>query len=154
MKNKDTTGFTIRSLFHKYGLEIIFLTGIYLLGLYFRLLPRLKMDPHLLTFNADIWYRLSICQYLYDYGHLSRWSIRYLPYAFVPEWYPPVFSYFMVFMAKLLNMDLPTACSRMIPFFESLTPIPFFLLGRYLYGRGVAVISTLALSLTACYDRL
>lgn len=141
----------LRQLFNKFQLEIIFLFGVYAAGLYFRFFQRLSLDPHLLTFNADIWYRLAISQYIYDHGHASAFSIRYLPYTFMPEWYPPVFPHFLVFLARLFHVDLPTASSRIIPFFEAMTPVPFFILARYLYGNKIAVFSTITLGLTSCF---
>lgn len=135
----------------RFRVEIYFLLIIYLLGLYFRLIPRLRLDPHLLTFNADIWYRLCISQYIYDTGCYPQFSLRYLPYTYIPSWYPPIFPHFLVFLAKWFRVDLPTVCSRIIPFFESLTPLPFFFLNIFLYGRRAAIVSTLALSLTTSF---
>jgi hypothetical protein len=70
--------------------EIIFLCFVYFLGLALRLGPRLGFDPYLLTFHADIWYRLCLAQYVLDFGRLPLWDIRYEAYGHVPVWYTPL----------------------------------------------------------------
>ncbi|MEI8175426.1 MAG: glycosyltransferase family 39 protein [Candidatus Omnitrophota bacterium] len=131
--------------------EFLFLLFIYLLGLYLELLPRLTIDPHLLTFNADIWYRLSIAQYVRDHGRFPSFSIRYISYLTMPEWYPPVFPSFLALVAKLSRLDIPTVCSRIIPFLESLAPLSLYFLARHLYGRLAAALATLTLALTTAF---
>jgi len=131
--------------------EIIFLLFIYFLGILFRLVPRLSLDPYLLTLNADIWYRLCLVQYLLDNDHLPTWDIRYLAYGQVPLWYPPLGLYLYAFLAKISALDLPIVMSRIMPFLESLCILPTYFLCRYLYNRNVAILSTIVLSLTPCF---
>ena len=135
----------------KYRQEILFLCLVYFLGLGLRLVPRLGFDPHLLTFNADVWYRLSLAQYFSDYGRLPEFSLRYLAYGQVPYWYPPLSPIILSILSRLLSLDLPTICSRIIPFLEAATPLPFFFLVRYLYGRKAAFLATLILSLVPSF---
>lgn len=131
--------------------EIIFLLGVYAGGLLLRLLPKLMAHPHLLTFEADVWYRLCLAQYFLDWGHLPAWDIRYASYGQVPFWYNPLGVYFLAALGKLTSLDLPTVCSRVMPFVESLVVLPFYWLCRRLYGIRVAVISTVFLGLTPSF---
>jgi Dolichyl-phosphate-mannose-protein mannosyltransferase len=131
--------------------EVLFLLAIYIAGVYFRLLPRLLIDSHLLTLNADIWERLAISQYFLDHGHLSPHSLRYLAYGNVPEWYPPFAPLFFAFLSNISHLDIPTVSSRIVPFLEALTPLSFYFLIRFLYGRPTAYIGTGVLSLTPSF---
>ncbi|MBU1125570.1 MAG: glycosyltransferase family 39 protein, partial [Candidatus Omnitrophica bacterium] len=129
----------------------IFLFLVYCAGVYFRLAPRLFIDSHLLTFNADIWERLAMAQYFLDHARLPEFCLRYLAYGDVPFWYPPFGPVFLALLSILTHLDLPTVCSRAIPFIEALTPIPYFFLVRYLYSRQVAYLATLILALTPSF---
>lgn len=131
--------------------EILFLLFIYSSGLYFRLLPRLDQDPHLLTFEADIWYRLTMAQNLLDNGHLPAQDIRYQAYGYVPFWYPPLGLYALAGLSKITHLDLPTVASRVVPWIESLAPLSLYLFCRFLMGAGVAVLATLFLALTPSF---
>lgn len=131
--------------------EAIFLLIIYAAGLYIRLAPRLEIDPHLLTFQADIWYRLTMSQYILDFKRLPIPDLRYLAYGYVPLWYPPISPIFFAALSRISGMDLPTVSSRLLPFIEALTPLPIYALGRYLYDKRVAVVSTIALALTPSF---
>jgi asparagine N-glycosylation enzyme membrane subunit Stt3 len=131
--------------------EFLFLLLIYFWGVYLRLFPRLSLDPHLLVFDADIWYRLCLAQNLLDNGRLPAWDIRYLAYGKVPFWYTPLSLYFFGFLTRLFDFDLPTVSSRLMPFFESLVVIPMYFLCRRLYNIRVAVIATIFLSLTPSF---
>lgn len=128
--------------------EIFFLLFVYLIGVGFRLIPRLSLDPHLLTFQADIWYRLCLAQYVVDNGHLPVWDIRYLAYGHVPFWYNPLSLYFFAFLHHLTHLDLPTICSRVMPFVESFSVITIYFLCRELYNKRVAVLATIILLLS------
>jgi 4-amino-4-deoxy-L-arabinose transferase-like glycosyltransferase len=128
--------------------EAFFLFFIYLLGLYLRLAPRLELDPHLLTFQGDIWYRITMAQYILDNWRLPEPDIRYLAYGYVPMWYPPLSLIFLALTSHATGLDLPTVCSRLMPFLEALTPLSLYFLARYLYGQRAAVIATSALALT------
>ncbi len=129
--------------------EVLVLT--YALGVAFRLIPRLSQDPHLLTFEADIWYRLAMGQYVLDHGRLPVWDLRYEAYGFVPTWYNPIPPHFFAGLARLFQLDLPTVSSRILPWIEALTPLPFYLTIRALYSRRLAIISTVFLSLTPSF---
>ncbi|MFQ5815655.1 MAG: hypothetical protein ACE5G7_04065 [Candidatus Hydrothermarchaeaceae archaeon] len=131
--------------------EAVFLLAIYALGLYLRLAPRLAVDPHLLTFQGDIWYRLTMAQYIQDYGILPEPDIRYRAYLPVPMWYPPLSLIFFAATSSLTGLDIPTVSSRLVPFLEALTPLSMYFLGRYLYNHRVGAISTLALALTPSF---
>jgi len=131
--------------------EAAFLVCIYLVGLYLRLAPRLEIDPHLLTFQGDIWYRIAMAQHILDHHALPEPDIRYLAYGSVPMWYPPLSPLFFAFLGALTRLDLPTVSSRLLPFFESLSPLSLYLLGRYMYGERAAVIATLTLTLTPSF---
>src|SRR3989338_5578443 len=124
--------------FQVHGIELFFLGFIYALSLFWRLWPKLSIDSHLLTMNADVWERLAMAQYFIDYGHLPTYCLRYIAYGNVPFWYPPLGPIFLAMLAKTSHLDLPTVCSRIMPFFEALTPIPFYFLSRRLFGRYVA----------------
>ncbi|MFQ5888272.1 MAG: glycosyltransferase family 39 protein, partial [Candidatus Hydrothermarchaeales archaeon] len=131
--------------------ETIFLLSIYAVGLFLRLAPRLAIDSHLLTFQGDIWYRLAMAQYIFDYKRLPIPDLRYRAYGFVPMWYPPLSPIFFAVISKISGLDIPTVSSRLLPFFEALTPLPIYGLGRYLYDKRVAVVSTIALALTPSF---
>ena len=132
-------------------LELLFLILIYASGIYFRLIPRLSLDPHLLTFEADIWYRLTMAQNLMDHGHLPEFDIRYQAYGNIPFWYPPLSLYAFAALSKISHWDLPTVSSRIIPFFESIIPLSFYFLCRYLIGIFGAVAATIFLCLTPSF---
>lgn len=132
-------------------LEALFLAAIYAAGLYFRLAPRLEQDPRLLTFEADIWYRLTMAQYLLDHGGLPVHDIRYEAYTDVPFWYPPFSLYALAGLSKISGLGLPAVASRIIPFLESLTPLGFYVFARVLYGPLIALSSTLFLCLTPSF---
>lgn len=131
--------------------ETFFLIFLYGLSVCIRLLPKLAFDPHLLTFDADIWYRLCLAQYVLDNGHLPVWDIRYSAYGNVPFWYNPFAVYIYALLSKLTAFDLPTVTSRIMPFVESSAVLPFYFLGRYLYSVRVAVVSTVFLALTPAF---
>ncbi|UCG34880.1 MAG: hypothetical protein JSW17_05150 [Candidatus Omnitrophota bacterium] len=132
-------------------IEFLFLLIAYLFGLYFRLQPRLAIDPHLLTMNADIWERLAMAQYMLDHGRLPEYCLRYIAYGKVPFWYPPFGPIALAMLSKISALDLPTVCSRIIPFIESLAPLPFSFLARWLYGRCTGYISMIILTLTPAF---
>ncbi len=131
--------------------ETLFLLGIYILGLYLRLTPRLEIDPHLLTFQGDIWYRLAMAQYVQDNGSLPEPDLRYRPYGYVPMWYPPISLFFFALTSSISGLDIPTVSSRLVPFLESLTSLGLYFLAKYLYGTQAAFISALALALTPSF---
>ncbi len=147
LPNKDSKN----SIWSLEKFEIIFLLTVYAIGVAFRLLPRLSLDPHLLTFQADIWYRLCLAQFLLDHGHLPLWDIRYEAYGYVPLWYNPLSIYFFALLSKLSQLDLPTVCSRIMPFVEAISIIPFYFLCRALYQKRIALIATLFLLLSPSY---
>ncbi|MDP3980285.1 MAG: glycosyltransferase family 39 protein [Chlamydiota bacterium] len=132
-------------------LEILFLLLIYASGLYFRLLPRLEQDSHLLTFEADIWYRITMAQYVADHGHLPDHDIRYEAYGYVPFWYPPLGLYVFSALHQISGLDIPTVSSRVIPFLEALAPLSIYIFCRILMGMGVAFLATLFLALTPSF---
>jgi hypothetical protein len=128
-----------------------FLAAIYILGLFIRLNPRLSFDPHLLTFQGDIWYRLAMAQYILDNFSLPSPDLRYLAYGKVPMWYPPVSPLFLAAVSFLLKLDLPTVSSRVIPFIEAMSPLSLFFLARYMYDETAAYAATLSLALTPTF---
>lgn len=132
-------------------LEFLFLLLIFTAGVFLRLFPRLNVHPHLITFEADIWYRLCLAQYLLDHQHLPVWDIRYEAYGQVPFWYNPFSLYIFAGLSKLSSLDLPTVCSRILPWIEAACILPFYFLGRYLYNQRVAVVSTLFLTLSPSF---
>ena len=131
--------------------EFLFLLMAYFFGLYFRLGPRLAIDPHLLTMNADIWERLAMAQYMLDHGKLPEYCLRYIAYGKVPFWYPPFGPIALAILSKISALDLPTVCSRIVPFIESFAPLPFYFLARWLYGKCAGYISTTILTLTPAF---
>ena len=131
--------------------ELLFLGLIYLAGLFCRLLPKLFIDPHLLTMNADVWERLAMAQYFLDFGHLPKYCLRYAAYGNVPFWYPPLSPISLAILAKISSFDLATVCSRIIPFLEAFTPLSFYFLSRRLFGRSVGYLSTTILALTPSF---
>lgn len=131
--------------------EVVLLVAIYLVGLFLRLAPRLAIDPHLLTFQGDIWYRLAMAQYILDHRALPHPDLRYLAYGYVPMWYPPISPIFFAALSWISGLDIPTVSSRLVPFIEALTPLPLYLLGRYLYDKRVALVATMTLALTPSF---
>jgi hypothetical protein len=128
-----------------------FLVAVYIVGVIIRLYPRLEIDPHLLTFQGDIWYRLAMSQYIVDNIALPNPDLRYLAYGNVPMWYPPLSPLFLASLSGLTGLDLPTISSRIIPFIEALTPLPIFFLAKYLYDDFAGYVSALALALTPTF---
>src|SRR3990172_3946216 len=133
------------------GSHKAFLIGVYLLGVFLRLYPRLSIDPHLLTFQGDVWYRLAMAQYIFDHHALPIPDLRYRPYGEVPMWYPPASPIFFAAASYLTGLDIPTVSSRIVPFLEALAPLSIFFLARRMYGETAASISTLALALTPTF---
>ena len=128
--------------------EIAFLGAIYAVGVVLRLLPKLEVDPHLPAFMADVWYRICMAQYILDHWSLPEPDIRYLPYGYVPTWYPPGSPFLLAVAAKVTGLDIPTIVTRLVPFVEALSPLPLYLLGRELYDEWVGASATLILALT------
>ncbi len=131
--------------------EALFLIGVYLTGLYLRLEPRLGIDPHLLTFQGDIWYRLTMAQYILDNHALPHPDIRYLAYGYVPMWYPPLSPLLFALTSFMTGLDIPTVSSRIVPFIEALSPLSLYFLARYLYSERIAFIATISLALTPSF---
>jgi hypothetical protein len=131
--------------------ELVFLAAVYLLGLYLRLAPRLEIDPHQLTFQGDIWYRLCMAQAILDNHTLPDPDIRYLAYGYVPMWYPPLSPMLFALGSYITRLDIATFSSRVVPFFEAAAPLSLYPLARYLYSERVAVISTLTLAMTPSF---
>jgi hypothetical protein len=129
----------------------VFLVAVYLLGLFLRLYPRLSIDPHLLTFQGDIWYRLAMAQHILDYHALPNPDLRYLAYGEVPMWYPPVSPVFLALLSYLSGLDIPTVSSRLVPFIEAASPLSIFFLARYMYDETAAYVATVALALTPTF---
>ncbi|MBI4344827.1 MAG: glycosyltransferase family 39 protein [Euryarchaeota archaeon] len=140
-----------KDLFRLNRLELLFLLSLYLAGLYLRLGPRLEIDPHLLTFQGDIWYRLTMAQYIGDHWALPHPDIRYLAHGYVPMWYPPLSPIFFAVASRLTGLDIPTVSSRLVPFLEALAPLPLYLLARSLYNGRVAFLAAIALALTPSF---
>ncbi len=131
--------------------HILFLIIIYIAGLAIRLYPRLTIDPHLLTFQGDIWYRLAMAQHILDNAALPNPDLRYLPYGVVPMWYPPLSPLLFAFAGYLSGVDIPTISSRFVPFIEALSPLSIFLLARHMYDDTAAYIATISLALTPTF---
>lgn len=131
--------------------EAAFLLAVYVAGLYMRLAPRLAVDPHLLTFQGDIWYRLTMAQSIRDNWALPEPDIRYRAYLPVPLWYPPLSLIFFAIASALTGLDIPTVSSRIVPFLEALSPLSMYFLGRFLYDKNVGAISTVALAMTPSF---
>ncbi|WP_456474365.1 glycosyltransferase family 39 protein [Candidatus Pyrohabitans sp.] len=142
---------SFRALFYIERREFTFLLVIYLLGLGLRLLPRLSMDPHMLTFQGDVWYRLAMAQYILDYHSLPEPDLRYRTYGYVPLWYPPLSLLLLALGSSASGVDLPTLCSRVLPFLEASTPLSIYFLARFLAGRFAAAVATLTLALTPSF---
>lgn len=140
--------------------EMLFLLFFYIVNLFLRLYPKLEIDPHLLTFQADIWYRVAMSQHILDALHAGSFSLpepdlRYLPYGKVPMWYPPLTPLFLALLSYISKADIPTICSRFIPFFEALAPISIYFLTKKIagkeHGKLAAGISLISLSLTPSF---
>ena len=131
--------------------EFLFLFVIYLLGVSLRLIPRLFFHPELLTFQADIWYRLCLAQYVVDHGALPVWDIRYAAYGQVPFWYNPLAVHGFAFLSNLTKLSLPVVTSRLLPFIESFTAISIYFLCRKIYSQKIAKWATIFLSLTPSF---
>jgi hypothetical protein len=131
--------------------EGLFLLFIYIFSVAIRLIPKLYLDSHLPAFQADVWYRICMAQYILDHWKLPEPDIRYLAYGYVPMWYPPLSVFSMAVLSKITTLDLPTLCTRLIPFFEGISPLSIYFLARYLYDEKVAFFSTLICALTPSF---
>ncbi|NOZ82387.1 MAG: hypothetical protein GXN98_00995 [Euryarchaeota archaeon] len=133
------------------GWEVVLLAGVYLLSLALRLLPKLAADPHLPAFQADVWYRIAMAQYILDHWQLPEPDLRYRAYGYVPMWYPPLSPLLLALGSRLLGIEIPVLCTRVLPFFEALTPLSIYFLVRHLAGRLAAGLSLLVLALTPSF---
>lgn len=141
----------IRSILKKYQFEILFLLFIYAISVYFRLVPRLSLLPDLMGFRGDAWYRIALAEYFKIHGTLPNFSLRYQPYGWVPMFYSPGSPVFFAYLSEIFNCSIPAVCTRIIPFFEALSPIPLFFLARYLFCRKIAIYSTFILAITPAF---
>ena len=131
--------------------DVLLLLIIYAFGVFVRLAPKLEVDSHLPVFLGDVWYRICMSQYILDFHALPVPDIRYLPYGDVPLWYPPLSMVFFAGLSVVSGFDLPTVMTRIIPFIEAATPIPFYFLAREWYDRGVARLAVLLLAVTPSF---
>jgi len=131
--------------------EIAFLLLIYALGLFLRLYPKLQVDSHLLAFQGDVWYRVAMSQYVFDYHRLPEPDLRYAAYGNVPMWYPPLTPVFFAFLSYATKLDIPTVCSRILPFLEALSPLPIYFLARKIYGGYAAKAALISLALSPSF---
>ncbi len=131
--------------------DVLFLLIIYGFGVFIRLGPKLDVDSHLPVFLGDVWYRICMSQYMLDFHALPIPDIRYLPYGDVPLWYPPLSMTAFAGLSAISNLDLPTVMTRIIPFFEALTPIPFYFLAKEWFDRSVGTIAVLILAITPSF---
>jgi hypothetical protein len=131
--------------------ELYFLLSIYIFSVVIRLLPKLYVDSHLPAFQGDVWYRICMSQYIFDNWTLPEPDIRYLPYGYVPMWYPPISVTFLAVLSKITSLDIPTVVTRILPFFEALSPLSIYFLARYLYHERIAVYSTIILAATPSF---
>ncbi len=131
--------------------DVAFVAALYTLSVFLRLYPKLRVDSHLLAFQGDVWYRVCMAQYIYDHWSLPEPDIRYRAYGYVPMWYPPLSPFMLAVLSRISWLDIPTVCSRIIPFFEALSSISIFYLARRLYGRLEAYLASTVLSLTPSF---
>lgn len=131
--------------------DALFLLLIYAFGVIVRLGPKLELDSHLPVFLGDVWYRICMAQYMLDFHALPIPDIRYLPYGDVPLWYPPLSMAFFAGISTVTNLDLPTVMTRVIPFFEAFTPIPFYFLAKEWFDRTVGKLAVLILAITPSF---
>ena len=131
--------------------ELYFLIAIYVFSIAIRLLPKLFVDSHLPAFQGDVWYRICMAQYIYDNWALPDPDIRYIPYGYVPLWYPPLSVMFSAVLSRITTLDIPTVVTRIIPFFEAFTPLSIYFLARYLYSEKIAVYSAIILCATPSF---
>lgn len=131
--------------------EVCFLIAVYVFSVAIRLIPKLPMDSHLPAFQGDIWYRICMAQSIFDNWQLPEPDIRYQPYGYVPMWYPPLSVTFLAVLSKITSLDIPTVVTRIIPFFEGLSPLSIYFLARYLYQEKIAVYSTIVLAGTVSF---
>ncbi len=150
-KEREELSKDIKGAFSLNFLEMLFLLGVYVVGLLLRLLPRLEIDSHMLTFQGDVWYRVCMAQYIKDHKALPEPDIRYRPYGYVPMWYPLLSPILLALGSWITGLDIPTVCSRVLPFFEALSPLTMYFLGRILYDRLTGAVSTLMLALTPSF---
>lgn len=131
--------------------ELYFLLSIYIFSVAIRLVPKLPVDSHLPAFQGDIWYRICMAQYTFDHWALPEPDIRYRPYGYVPLWYPPLSFVSLALLSKLSSLDIPTVVTRLVPFFEAISPISIYFLAKYLYSEKIAVYSTVILCATPSF---
>ncbi|RZN49977.1 hypothetical protein EF808_01400 [archaeon] len=131
--------------------DILLILIIYGFGVFIRLAPKLEMDSHLPVFLGDVWYRICMSQHILDYHSLPIPDIRYIPYGDVPLWYPPLSMVGFAGLSVISGMDLPTVMTRIVPFIEAFTPIPFYFLVREWYDKMVARIALIILAITPSF---
>ena len=131
--------------------ELYFIISIYVFSVAIRLLPKLYVDSHLPAFQGDIWYRICMAQSIFDNWALPEPDIRYLPYGWVPMWYPPLSPGLFAVLSKITTLDIPTVVTRIIPFLEAFSPVSIYFLARYLYHEKIAVYATIILCATPSF---
>ncbi|MBU7042767.1 MAG: glycosyltransferase family 39 protein [Theionarchaea archaeon] len=131
--------------------EFWLLLSLYIFSVLIRLLPKLEYDSHLPAFQGDIWYRICMAQYTLENWTIPEPDIRYQPYGYVPMWYPPLSVFFFAFLSKITALDIPTVVTRILPFFEGISPISIFFLARYIYNNKVAAYSAIILAMTPSF---
>lgn len=131
--------------------EFWFLVSVYAFSVAIRLIPKLYTDPYLPAFQGDIWYRICMAQRILDTWSLPEPDIRYVSYGYVPMWYPPLSISVLAVLSRITQLNLPVVVTRIIPFFEGLSPVSIYFLARYLYNQKIAVYSTVILAGTASF---
>ncbi|MEM0268447.1 MAG: STT3 domain-containing protein [Candidatus Korarchaeum sp.] len=137
------------------AIDIIAMISSYILGVLIRALPTFKYGANLTADDPLLHYRIT--DYLVRNGHLPTYDpLSWHPWSFNPTEVLPVLHYYtgavIYRIASLLGFsDLYTVVVYVPVFFAPLVVIPLYLTSKELWGRGGAITSAFAISLSWAY---
>lgn len=137
------------------ALDVIAVLSSYILGALMRLLPTIKYGAKLTADDPLLHYRIT--EYLVRTGRLPTYDpLSWHPWSFNPTEVLPVLHYYtgaiIYKISSLLGFnDLYTVVVYIPVFFAPLVVIPLYLTSKELWGRGAALISSFAISLSWAY---
>ncbi|MCS7102479.1 MAG: hypothetical protein NZ992_01195 [Candidatus Korarchaeum sp.] len=146
---------TDRERIKSLAIDIITIISSYILGVSIRVLPTLKYGTNLTADDPLLHYRVT--EYLVRNGHLPSYDpLAWHPWSFNPTEVLPVLHYYtgaiIYKLASLLGFnDLYTVVIYIPVFFAPLVVIPLYLASKELWGRGAAITSAFAISLSWAY---
>lgn len=137
------------------AIDIVAMISSYVLGALIRVLPTFKYGANLTADDPLLHYRIT--DYLVRNGRLPSYDpLAWHPWSFNPTEVLPVLHYYtgavIYKLASLLGFnDLYTVVVYIPIFFAPLIVVPIYLTSKELWGRGAAITSVFAISLSWAY---